>query len=324
MSESGITVVSRKIRIDPGESNDFERAFLDGMRCDPRYVPCKYFYDARGSALFEEICELAEYYLTRTELSILARHAGEIGALIGPKAELVEFGAGDSRKARLLLDALVEPRAYRPFDISGEHLQLTAALLGADYPKLVIEPIVADFTKPFGLPPLTTTGRRVGFFPGSTIGNLRPSDAHALLSRLAPMLRGGGLLIGVDLVKDPLILHAAYNDADGITEKFNKNILVRANRSLGANFDLNKFSHYAFYNPPRRRMEMYLVSLAAQHVTVAGTELSFADGDAIHTEDSLKYTVEDFQSLASAAGFVPNSVWSDENRLFSVHWLESR
>ena len=302
----------------------FARAFVEGMRSTPKHVPCKYFYDAKGSALFDEICTLAEYYPTRTELSLLATHAPEIADLMGSAVELIEFGAGALTKVRLLLSALDDPRAYIPIDISGEYLAKVCAILDLEYPSLRLEPVVADFTRPFALPsPRNGAVRRVGFFPGSTIGNFSPDDAMAFLKTVSGIVRGGGLLIGVDLVKDSRILHNAYNDARGVTAAFNKNLLERANRELSANFDPDAFSHHAAYNRQQSRIEMYLVSQRDQTVIVDEEEFFFAEGEPIHTENSYKYTVESFQALAWSAGLVPRRVWCDGAGLFSLHWLEA-
>lgn len=306
-------------RRDGAPEDDFAACLRDGLTRTPKTLPCKFFYDAEGSALFDAICELPEYYQTRTEMALLARHAGEIAQLMGPGAEIVEFGAGALRKVRILLDAAA-PRLYRPLDISGDYLAGVVQRLAADYPHIAVAPVVADFTQPLSLP---GSGPRAGFFPGSTIGNFTPDAAIALLRRMRGVLGGGGLLIGVDLVKDPARLHAAYNDAAGVTAQFNKNLLARANRELGAGFDLDAFAHYAPYNPIAQRIEMYLVSLKRQSVTVEGTRLDFAAGEAIHTEDSHKYTIESFRELAVKAGFEPRTVWTDAERLFSLHWLES-
>jgi dimethylhistidine N-methyltransferase len=315
----GTAARSREISSD---IEDYADALLEGLRSQPKRIPCKYFYDAEGSRLFEKICETPEYYPTRIELALLNRHAAEFASLIGPGAEIMEFGAGAGEKIRPLLDALERPLAYRPIDISGAYLKGIAARLRREYPAFAIEPIVADFTCDLSLPN-SSSARRIGFFPGSTIGNFAPEEARQFLLRSARLLKGGGLLIGVDLVKDPGVLHAAYNDRAGVTAAFNKNLLARANREAGANFDCDRFAHYAFYNPLLRRIEVYLVSTAAQRVTVCGRQFVFADGEAIHTEWSYKYTVEDFRALAASAGFVPRAVWCDPNRLFSVHWLES-
>ena len=303
----------------PAASTDFARDLLAGLRARPRAVSPKYFYDAEGSRLFDAICELPEYYPTRTELALLAQHAGEMAALIGPGAEIVEFGAGASRKVRLLLDALDAPRRYVPVDISGEHLEEAAQALRADHPALDVRPLVADFTQGLDLPP--AAGRRVGFFPGSSIGNFDPAEAERLLRQMAGWLEGGGLLIGVDLVKDPARLHAAYNDAQGVTAAFNLNLLARANRDLGADFDLAGFAHYAHYNPDAQRIEMHLLSRRAQQVMLCGETFEFAEGEALHTENSYKHTVPGFHALAGRAGFQPGAVWVDAGRDFSLHWL---
>lgn len=305
------------------DAEDYADALLAGLRSHPKQIPCKYFYDVEGSQLFERICATPEYYPTRTELSLLHRHAREIAALIGPDAEIMEFGAGAGEKIRPLLDALERPHAYLPIDISGSYLRSIAARLRCEYPTLAIEPIIADFTCDLAMPPSSAT-RRIGFFPGSTIGNFEPEEAKRFLEQSAKLLKGGGLLIGVDLVKDPNMLHAAYNDRAGVTAAFNKNLLLRANREASANFDAERFAHYAFYNPLLRRIEVYLVSTIAQRVTVCGRSIVFAEGEAIHTEWSYKYTAEGFRALAAAAGFTPRAVWCDPNHLFSVHWLESQ
>ncbi|VTY38941.1 Histidine N-alpha-methyltransferase [Xylophilus ampelinus] len=288
----------------------------------PRRISPKYFYDVRGSQLFDRICDLPEYYPTRTELGILTQRAGEIAAQIGPRAEIVEFGAGSLVKVRLLLDALQSPQRYLPIDISGEHLEAAADALRADYPGLAVQPIVADYTRPFALPSkLEGAGRRVGFFPGSTLGNFDPDEALAFLQQAARLLRGGGLLLGVDLVKRPALLHAAYNDAQGVTAAFNLNLLARANAELGTDFDLDGFDHAAFYNAPLRRIEMHLVSRRAQAVTLHGQRHAIEEGEAIHTENSHKFTIDGLRALAVRAGFGIGPVWTDPDRLFSVHWL---
>ncbi|HYP84994.1 L-histidine N(alpha)-methyltransferase [Variovorax sp.] len=310
-------------RSDEAQVDDgFGRELLQGLTARPRSLSPKFFYDAAGSQLFDAICELPEYYPTRTELAILATHAGEIAQRIGPDAEIVEFGAGSLRKVRLLLDALETPRRFVPIDISGEHLEGAAKRLRAEYPQLPVHPVVADYTRPFDLPPqLPGSRRRVGFFPGSTLGNFNPQEALAFLQGAAHVLRGGGLLIGVDLVKDPAVLHAAYNDAQGVTARFNLNLLQRANRELGADFDAGGFFHAAFYNAPLQRVEMHLVSRRAQTVRLLGQQLPFAEGETIHTENSHKFTVEGLRALALRAGFGIGPVWIDPERLFSVHWL---
>jgi dimethylhistidine N-methyltransferase len=294
----------------------------------PHSISPKWFYDERGSQLFDAICELPEYYPTRTEIAILERYAPEIAQQIGPRAEIVEFGAGSLRKIRLLLDALEEPARYLPIDISGEHLARSAAQLQRDYKGLDVQPVVADYTQRLLLPAqLPQAGRRVGFFPGSTIGNFTPGEALHFFVVAGQVLRGGALLLGADLVKDPQVLHAAYNDAQGVTAAFNLNLLARANRELGTDFDTSKFWHSAFYNAPQSRIEMHLVSRERQRVHCPGDDrgrhFEFAQGEAIHTENSYKFTVEGLHALAVHAGFRPGPVWTDEGRMFSVHWLHA-
>lgn len=293
-----------------------------GLRARPRCIAPKWFYDAAGSALFDRICALPEYYPTRTELALLDRHAAEMAAAIGPGAEIVEFGAGSSVKVRLLLAALQRPAGFVPVDISGEHLMAAAARLRADHPGLSVRPLVADYTaEALVLPP--AAGRRVGFYPGSSIGNFDPAEAERLLARFRAWLPGGGLLIGVDLVKSPALLHAAYNDAAGVTAAFNLNLWARANRELGADFDLAAWEHAALYHPPLRRIEMHLVSRRRQTVHLAGEAFEFDEGDSVHTENSYKYTVEGFQAMARRAGWQPQAVWTDGQRRFALHWLDT-
>lgn len=300
---------------------EFENALVTGLASRPRSLSPKWFYDTQGSTLFERICELPEYYPTRTELALLDRHAPDIAHRIGPGCEIVEFGAGAIQKLRVLLDALDAPTRFVPVDISGEHLLGAAQALRAEHPALAVQPVVGDFTRALELPP--AKGRRVGFFPGSSIGNFDPPRAAALLRHFASLLAGGGLLIGVDLVKDPAILHAAYNDSAGVTAAFNLNLWARANREAGADFDLAQWMHYAFYNAPLKRIEMHLVSRCAQRVTIAGTSFDFEEGDSVHTENSYKYSVAGFQALAREAGFEAAACWTDSARRFAVHWLVS-
>jgi L-histidine Nalpha-methyltransferase len=304
-------------------TSEFAVATIEGLRDSPKRLACKYFYDREGSALFEQICDLPEYYQTRTEIALLAERSDEIADLMGTGIELIEFGAGALVKVSLLLGALKGSCIYVPIDISGDYLRSVVAKFETVYPNVQVRPVIGDFTKPLVLPGKSEGQRRVGFFPGSTIGNLDPFEALQFLKSAATTLRGGGLLIGVDLIKDPAILHAAYNDAAGVTAAFNKNLLARANRELGADFDLDRFAHYALYNPIEQRIEMYLVSLSRQRVNVAGTTIAFAAGEAIHTENSYKYTIEGFTKLAGRAGFIPRAAWSDANNLFSLHWLET-
>jgi dimethylhistidine N-methyltransferase len=312
------TAPKRQVPVDL----DFPDALLAGLSAEPKRIACKYLYDAAGAALFQQICTLPEYYLTRTELALLRNHAPEIARLIGPDAEIVEFGAGSAEKIGVLLANLERLRAYVPVEISSESLDGLVASIRSDHPQVEVRPLLADFT---ALPEtlFSPNARRIGFFPGSTIGNFARSEARDFLAGAARLLKGGGLLIGIDLVKDPALLHAAYNDSAGVTASFNRNLLVRANREAGANFDLARFAHYAPYNVEKRRVEMYLVSTAAQLVRVCGRPIAFAAGEAIHTESSHKYGVEDFRSLAAQAGFIPRAVWCDPERLFSLHWLEA-
>lgn len=306
--------------------SDFARELLAGLARRPRSIAPKFFYDAQGSALFDRICELPEYYPTRTEQALLEARAAEIAECLGADAEIVEFGAGSSRKVRVLLGAMKRPRRFVPIDISGEHLHAAAAALRADHPGLDVQPIAGDFTRAIALPARHAEAtRRVGFFPGSSIGNFTPDEALVFLRRARETLdhdgRGAGLLVGVDLVKDPAVLHAAYNDAAGVTAAFNLNLLARANRELGANFVLDRFAHYAFYQPGLQRIEMHLVSRCVQQVRLCGRAFDFAEGDTLHTENSHKFSVAGFQALARQAGYDPQAVWYDAARLFSIHWL---
>lgn len=301
-------------------TEDFTDALLEGLRTAPKSIPCKYLYDEAGARLFDQICLLPEYYPARTETSLLRAHAAEIADLGGAGVEIMEFGAGCGEKIRILLDAMDRPRAYIPVDIAETWLRTAVKRLARHYPELRIYPTVGDFASP--LPwPTRSDHRRIGFFPGSTIGNFTPAGARQFLVGLAGILHGGALLIGVDLVKDPAILHAAYNDAAGITAAFNCNLLARANRELNAYFDLTGFSHYAFYNAREHRIEMHLVSRKAQLAAISGNAITFAEGETVITEYSYKYTVGEFQALAASAGFSPRHVWCDPERLFSVHWL---
>jgi len=238
----------------PSEES-FRDAIVNGLNREPKTLPCKFFYDARGSELFEQICRLPEYYLTRTEIAILEEYAEEIAAQIGPHCRLIELGSGASHKVRILLHALEAPAAYIPVDISRDHLREAAAQLAADFPELPVVAVCADYTRPFDLPKLPgPAGKRVGFFPGSTVGNFEPQQVVQFLDHWAELLGPGGeMLIGVDLKKEPEILDAAYNDRAGINAAFNLNLLERINRELGGDFDLDRFEHHAFYNPAAGR-----------------------------------------------------------------------
>jgi dimethylhistidine N-methyltransferase len=308
------------------DTSDFARDMAACLGGRPHEISPKYFYDERGSRLFDRICELPEYYVTRTELGIFQRDIAGMAAAIGPDAEVIEFGAGSLTKARLLLRALQRPRRYVAVDISAEHLHAATASLQQEFPEVEIIPVVGDFTNMAGLPtlPLPRPGnRRIGFFPGSTLGNLGLADARRFLSDASTLLAGGGLLIGIDLVKLPAVLHSAYNDAAGVTAAFNRNLLARANRELGTDFDVDAYAHHAFYHPGLQRIEMHLVCMTAQRVRLGEREFEIRAGDSLHTENSQKYTLEGFRSLAAASGFSPAAVWCDPQQLFSVHWLVS-
>ncbi len=283
----------------------------------------KYFYDAQGSALFEQICELPEYYPTRTELALLRRHAAEFASRMGPGAQLIEYGAGALVKVRLLLERAQQLHSFVPVDISGPHLLAACESLQREQPALRILPVVADFTRMHVLPDAPADGRRVGFFPGSSIGNFNPDEALAFLRLLREELDGGALLIGVDLIKEPARLHAAYNDAQGVTARFNLNLLRHAQRELKLECDPTGFDHYAFYDPRKHRIEMHLLPRGEQHLQLQGRRYTLVPGESLHTENSYKYSVESFQALAREAGFKPSAHWTDEQRWFSLHWLEA-
>jgi L-histidine Nalpha-methyltransferase len=303
--------------------DDFTRTVLDGLSRSPKALPAKLLYDARGSELFDRICALEEYYPTRTEIGILTERAAEIGRLAGPGAVLVELGSGSSVKVRLVLDELEAPAAYIPIDISAEHLERAAAALKADYPELPIIPVAADFTRPIRLPEIANGGRRLGFFPGSTIGNFEPAEAEGFLRRLRALLGGGArMVLGVDLKKDEGVLNAAYDDAAGVTAAFNLNLLHRINREAGGDFEPDGFAHRAFYNREKGRVEMHLVSRRDQLVTIAGTPIGFAADETIHTESSYKYALDEFAGLAGRAGWRALRQWTDAHQLFSVWFLE--
>jgi dimethylhistidine N-methyltransferase len=303
-----------------GTQDTFAADVMAGLTAQPKTLPPKYFYDLAGSALFERITELPEYYPTRCEISILRDHAQAIAAMFPPGYALIEFGSGSSRKARILLGASASVAAYIPVDISGDFLQQDLTQLERDLPHLVVHPLVADFTQPFAVPAELAALPRVGLFPGSTIGNFEPAEAAAFLRHIGQVLGAGALLlVGVDLVKDEAVLYRAYNDAEGVTAKFNMNLLARINRELGADFDLAAFEHRAFFNAEQSRIEMHLVSTKPQKVHLNGATIDFRRGESIHTENSYKYTIESFQALARGAGWSPAKVFSDG--LFAVHAL---
>ncbi len=304
---------------------EFEADVIAGLSRDPKSIPPKYFYDGEGSRLFEEITRLPEYYLTRTETGILTAHARDLNAIIPQGAALVEFGSGACIKVQILLDHVPAIAAYLPVDISGDFLKGEAERISAAYPRLAVHPVVADFTKPFELPAEFAQTPKTGFFPGSTIGNFEPHDAVAFMRHAAATIgHGGVLVIGVDLVKDPAVLNAAYNDAAGLTDRFNLNLLRRINRELEGNFDLQAFEHHAVYNRERRRIEMHLASKKRQKVTVAGRVFLLRAGETIHTENSYKYTPGSFAALARGCGWTPEIAWTDPVELFSVNVLRSR
>ena len=295
---------------------------IAGLTAKPKRIPPKYFYDETGAQLFEAITTTPEYYPTRCEIAILRDRADEIARFIPTGAAVVVFGSGSSRKARLLMAAAPAIAAYVPVDLSSQMLIREAQELRRDRPGLTVLPLDADFTLPFSLPPEVTQLPRAGFFPGSTIGNFEPHEACAFLRHAGRMLgSGAALIIGVDLVKDAGILNAAYNDAAGITARFNLNLLARINRELNANFDLASFSHHAFYNSERHRIEMHLASNKRQKVKVAGRVIEFRSGETIHSENSYKYTLESFSALARGSGWSPLAVWTDAGANFSVHAL---
>lgn len=298
---------------------------LAGLRARPKRLSPKFFYDARGSALFDAICEQPEYYLTRTELGIMRAHAADMSAALGRRVMLVELGSGSSVKTSLLLDALHAPAAYVPVDISREHLAGAASRINAAYPALEVLPVCADFTQPFRLPSPRRAPRRIAvYFPGSTIGNFEPMAAQRLLRGIhARVGAGGAMLIGVDLKKDSAILNAAYNDAAGVTAQFNRNMLRHVNRLTGADFDPGSFRHHAFYDERAGRVEMHLVSRVAQAVSVAGETVRFEAGESIHTENSCKYSTAEFAALAARAGFDVEGLWLDAGSLFSVQLLRA-
>jgi dimethylhistidine N-methyltransferase len=302
--------------VKSGSEPEFFSDVLAGLSRPHKALSPKYFYDAKGSHFFERICRLPEYYLTRAELALTRRHLGSIARFAGSGCELIEYGSGESLKTRLLIRAL-RPAAYLPVDISAAALEAATQRLSREFPWLRIAPIHGDFSRPIELP--ASRGRRVIYFPGSTIGNLVPDEAHAFLS----MSRGQAarMLVGVDLKKDANILHAAYNDSRHVTAAFNLNLLARINRELGADFDLKRFSHYAFYNAPLGRIEMHLVSLERQTVRLGRHRFVFDAGESIHTENSYKYSAEEFRALAREAGFEGKKLWSDRKGLFALHGL---
>ncbi len=299
----------------------FRNDVWHGLKLRPKQIPSKYFYDASGSALFERITALREYYLTRTETAIMRRANRAMAAALGSNVWLIEYGSGSSTKTRTLLDKLDAPAGYMPVDISRDHLGESAARIAADYPGLRVIPVCGDFTKRIRLP-AEHRARRIVYFPGSTLGNFSPTESVGLLTRTARLVGpGGGMLLGLDCKKTPAILHAAYNDRAGITAQFNRNMLVRINRELDADFAVDSFSHYAFYDPARGRIEMHLVSSSDQVAHVAGQAFEFAEGEPIRTEYSYKYGPADWRALARKSGFRIQQIWTDRRRWFVVIYM---
>ena len=307
-------------------SESFQDAVIAGLSKRHKSLPAKFFYDERGSKLFEDITNLDEYYQTRTEMGLLESIAPELKTLIPKGSKLVEFGSGSTEKIRILIDKVEHFDTYVPIDISRDYLKMEAEDLASDHQNLNIMAICADYTKAFDIPKGLTGGADcTGFFPGGTIGNMLPSEAADFLRHASNMLgSGAGFIIGVDLKKDPAILHAAYNDAKGVTADFNKNVLRRINNELGGNFNLPKFRHRALYNVVLGRIEMHLESLEDQTASIGGQNFFFRKGETIHTENSYKYKVAEFQELAKGAGLDPVRAWWDDDCLFSVHFLRVR
>ncbi|MFG6496448.1 L-histidine N(alpha)-methyltransferase [Fictibacillus sp. UD] len=300
---------------------DMYSEVLNGLRAEKKTISPKYFYDKKGSELFEAITMLAEYYPTRTELFILNKYRDEMAAAIGTDTALVEFGSGSSEKVRTLLEAMPELKEYVPIDISKDFLYQSARALSIEYPHLNVHAVSADYTEKFEVPKLASASKAV-FFPGSTIGNFEPHERINFLKMTADFLKpNGGLLIGVDMKKDHAVLNAAYNDSKGITSQFNTNLLNRLNRELLADFNLENFHHHAFYHAEKGRVEMHLVSLKNQTITIGSEQVTFAEGETIHTENSYKFTIEEFQDIAAGCGFTPKKVWVDEKNWFSMHYL---
>ncbi len=305
------------------------RAMLEevasGLSQPQKTLPSKYFYDERGSKLFDDICELDEYYVTRTESSLMQEWVGEIASVIGPNVLLVEYGSGSSLKTRLLLRNLNRPAGYVPIDISGDYLSQVSISLQAEFPQIEVMPVVADFTNSFEVPtPSFPEDRRVVYFPGSTIGNFQREDAKSLLAGMAVNAGvGGGVLVGIDLIKDLDVLRAAYNDSKGVTADFNLNVLRRINVELGGGFDLDSFKHEAIFNQEDSRIEMHLVSTRRQSVNICEYSFEFEVGESVLTEYSHKYTIDSFGQMACEVGLRVRNVWTDADGMFAVMYLES-
>ncbi|HXV11564.1 MAG TPA: L-histidine N(alpha)-methyltransferase [Burkholderiales bacterium] len=305
------------------DTGDFLDDVWAGLSQPRKTLPPKYFYDPQGCLLFEAICALPEYYLTRAETALMNRHVGDMAGRLGPASAVIEYGSGSGRKTRILL-AASRPAVYVPIDIARAQLDATAAEIAREFPGLQVVAVCADYMRPFSLPDLEGLGarRRVVYFPGSTIGNLTPEEAAVFLTTArAQVQRGGGMLIGVDLKKDADRLNAAYNDSRGVTAAFNLNLLARINRELGADFDPAAFRHRAVYDAALGRIEMHLECLKAQSVTIGGRTFHLRKGETIHTENSYKYSIGEFQELARGAGLSPVTCWTDPDQLFGVHYL---
>ncbi|ANX11342.1 dimethylhistidine N-methyltransferase [Fictibacillus arsenicus] len=316
--------VKQNVHYHVGNENetDMYSEILNGLKSSPKSISPKYFYDKKGSELFESITMLREYYPTRTELFILKKYKNDIANAAGTDSALIEFGSGSSEKVRTLLEAMPDLKEYVPIDISKDFLYQSARALSMEYPDLNVHAVSADYTAKFAMPKLESK-RKVVFFPGSTIGNFEPHEMEEFLKQTADQLKpGGGLLIGVDLKKDHAVLNAAYNDKKGVTREFNLNLLNRLNRELLANFKLEDFSHHAFYNAEKGRVEMHLVSLKNQVITIGDVQIAFQEGETIHTENSYKFTIEEFHQIAAMCGFKSKKVWCDERQWFSMHYLE--
>jgi dimethylhistidine N-methyltransferase len=322
MTADQLTAIQPASEVPPSTS-DLLSDVIAGLSSDPRALPCKYFYDERGAALFQKICELPEYYITRTEIDILDRHRAEIASQLGPNVELIGLGTGAGTKTRILIEALEKPAAYIPVDISEKQLRKSTARFQKIFPYLEILPVCADYLQPVVLPaPRHKAARNVVYFPGSTIGNFEPSEALEFLRRIANVSgRGGGLLIGADLQKDQSVIEAAYNDKAGVTAEFNLNLLAHINRETGANFDLSKWQHRAIYNAEAGRIEMYLISTIDQTVRIQDRQFHFRASEKILTEHSYKHTPEGFIALARQAGFDFVKLWTDDARLFGVFYF---
>jgi L-histidine Nalpha-methyltransferase len=320
-----MVALARSRRLPQSAEEHFAADVLAGLTATPKSLPPKYFYDAEGSALFEQITELPEYYPTRCEMQILRDHARGIAQLIPQGAALIEFGSGSSKKARIVLGAAAgKLAAYVPVDICREMIEQEAAELRPDFPQVRVLPVTADITQMFPLPAAAKSAPvRVGFFPGSTIGNFEPHEAAAFLRHAGKILGPNArFIVGADLIKPAEVLNAAYNDAQGVTARFNLNLLVRINRELGGTFKLVNFEHHAVYNRERNRIEMHLASLRRQKVKVAGTTIDFRAGETIHTENSYKYSVESLSALARGAGWRPLEAWTDARKYFSIQAFE--